>query len=402
MVALLIAAMLTATPLDVDATTLDERTVHGELLSIGADALTIKSGEDEVSLPLAKLQSVVSTKAPTGSALKPSLWIDLTDGSRLPISAFSAKQGKASVTLLGGLHLELPFSKLRRVQLLAQDESISELWNDVATAKLTGDAVVVRKGGDGRPVVLDFLEGAVGDVSDASIAFTLDGDTININRQKVKVEGIVFYRPASEKMPAVCRVDDASGASWSAKSLALDGDNLKLITVSGLEQSLPLASVTQFDFSLGKIVFLSDLAPLKSDWQPYLSTANLVEGARQMFGLRRDKTFSGKVLTLGETKFRKGLAVHSRSDVAYRLPGNFSRFVATAGIDPTQRSRGNVRLEIRGDDRVLFDQPIAGGSPPLQLDLDVTSVGRLTILVDYGEGLDIGDQLILGNARLIR
>lgn len=402
MLPLLIAALLTAAPLDVDATTLDERAVHGELHAITADALVIKSSAGEVSLPLAKLQNVVPAPAPANSTLKPSLWIDLTDGSRLPISTFVVKGGKASATLLGGQQLELPVAKLRRVQLLAHDDAISKLWNDVTAAKLTGDAVVVRKGGDGKPIVLDFLEGAVGDVTDASIAFTLDGDTINVNRQKVKVEGIVFYRPAIEKTPTICRVDDTSGAAWSAKSLVLDGDNLKLTTVSGLEQSLPLASITQLDFSFGKIVFLSDLAPLKADWQPYLSTATPTEGARQMFGLRRDKNFAAKTLTLGETKFRKGLALHSRSDVAYRLPGEFTRFVATAGIDPSQRSRGNVRLEIRGDDRVLFDGPIAGGSSAQSLDLDVTGVGRLTILVDYGDGLDIGDQLILGNARLIR
>jgi len=76
--------------------------------------------------------------------------------------------------------------------------------------------------------------------------------------------------------------------------------------------------------------------------------------------------------------------------------------VASVGIDPAQRSRGNVRLEIRGDDRVLFDEPLAGSDAPRAVELDVAGVGRLMILVDYGEGLDIGDQLILGNARLIR
>jgi hypothetical protein len=121
-----------------------------------------------------------------------------------------------------------------------------------------------------------------------------------------------------------------------------------------------------------------------------------------MFGLRKNTSYSGRPLMLGETTFRKGLALHSRSEVAYRLPGDFSRFVATVGIDPSQRSRGHVRLEIRGDDRLLFDEPIPGSDEPRAIELNTSGVGRLTILVDYGEGLDIGDQLILGNARLIR
>lgn len=397
MLVLLISALLSATPLDVEATLLDQRTVAGELLSISADTLTVKTESEEVALPLAKLQNVTPRLSPKGPAAQANLWLDLIDGSRLAISQFSVKSGKASATLANGQPFELPVAQLSRVQLLAQDEAIVKLWRDVTTAKLTGDAVVVRKGDK-----LDYLEGAVGDVSDASIAFTLDGDTINVNRQRVKVEGIVFYRPTTAKTQPICRVHLVDGAAWSAKSLALEGVNLTLTTVGGLEQTVPLADVSLFDFSLGKIVFLSDLQPLKADWQPYLATANLSAAAKQMFGLRRDQNFAGKPLMLGETTFRKGLAVHSRGEVAYRLPGEFSRFVATVGIDPAHRSRGNVRLEIRGDDRVLFDAPIAGGDASQQLDLDVAGVGRLTILVDYGEGLDIGDQLLLGQARLIR
>jgi hypothetical protein len=405
MVVLVISALLAAGPLDVEATTLDDRAVRGELVAITADALDLKSDEGRISIPLAKLHSVVPNHARATQIAKSTSWADLTDGSRLPVTSFAVKSAQASVTLADSEKLELPVSKLRCVRLLAHDEKdavLDKLWDEISAAKLKGDAIVIRKGGDGKPLVLDYLEGAVGDVTDASIAFTVDGDVINVNRQKVKVEGIVFYRPVAQKTLPLCRVDLADGTAWSAKSLEFDGENLNLVTASGLEQSVPVASVKQLDLSLGKILFLSELEPLKADWQPYLSTANLSAGARELFGLRRDRNFAGKPLALGAASFRKGLALHSRSEIAWRLPGEFSRFTATVGIDPAQRSRGHVRLEVRGDDRVLIDQPIDGGDAPQHVDLDLAGVGRLTILVDYGEGLDIGDQLILGNARLIR
>ena len=403
MLLLVITALLSAAPVDVDVTMLDDRAYHGQLKAITDDALVVQVESEEQSLPLAKLLSVLPTKPPAALPLTTNIFVELIDGTRLPSAEFAVRAGKAIMTLAGGEKLELPVMQLRQVRLLAQDDAVRKLWNDVVAAKITGDAVVVRKGGDGKPVVLDYLEGAVGDVGDASIAFQVDGDAINVNRQKVKVEGIIFYRPTtSAAADALCRVEDVRGAVWSAKSLALAGDNLELTTASGISHTLPLADIAQLDFSLDKIVYLSDIEPLKAEWQPFLASTNLSAAARQLFGLRRDKNFAGKPLALGETKFRKGLALHSRSEVAYRLPGEFSRLVASVGIDPAQRSRGNVRLEIRGDDRVLLDEPLAGSAAPRPIELDVTGVGRLTILVDYGEGLDIGDQLILGNARLIR
>jgi hypothetical protein len=76
--------------------------------------------------------------------------------------------------------------------------------------------------------------------------------------------------------------------------------------------------------------------------------------------------------------------------------------LATAGIDDGVEGRGHVRLTIAADGRTLFDGPVAGGDPPLPLDLDLAGATRLSILVDYGEGFDVSDHLDLGNARLVR
>ena len=147
---------------------------------------------------------------------------------------------------------------------------------------------------------------------------------------------------------------------------------------------------------------MSDLEPVKEAWQPYLGAASVSDSTRRLFAIRRDQNFHGEPIRLDEQEFRKGLAIHSRTEVSYRLPGEFGRLQAVIGIDASQKSHGNVRLEIRGDNRVLLDQTVAGNQPPQQVELDISEVGRLTILVDFGEGWDIGDQLLLGGARIIR
>ena len=49
-----------------------------------------------------------------------------------------------------------------------------------------------------------------------------------------------------------------------------------------------------------------------------------------------------------------------------------------------------------------YRQAISGKDDARSIELDLTGVKRLTILVDFGEQLDIGDHLLLCNARLTK
>ncbi len=84
----------------------------------------------------------------------------------------------------------------------------------------------------------------------------------------------------------------------------------------------------------------------------------------------------------------------------YRLPGPFSRFLAVVGIDDAVRPSGKTRLILRGDDNVLLDAVIAGSEPPRTIEFSLAAVRRLTIVVDFGDRLSTGNDLLLCNARL--
>ena len=111
----------------------------------------------------------------------------------------------------------------------------------------------------------------------------------------------------------------------------------------------------QIDFSGGKIVYLSDLKPDGVRWTPYFGTRKPLPAVEQFYAPRYDRNFDSGPLQLGGTPVPQGLALHSRTEIVYRLPGRFSRFQAVAGIDDAVRPGGKVRLVIRGDDKVLFD-----------------------------------------------
>jgi hypothetical protein len=128
---------------------------------------------------------------------------------------------------------------------------------------------------------------------------------------------------------------------------------------------------------------------------------------------RRNQSAYGGPLTLqfdaqsaapiDETRsYNKGLALRSHTELVYRVPAGFRRFTTVAGIDPSTSASGNVRLEIEGDGRLLWEDDIAGQEPPRSIELDIAGIKRLKIVVDYGRNLDTGDWLNLCDARIVK
>ena len=100
--------------------------------------------------------------------------------------------------------------------------------------------------------------------------------------------------------------------------------------------------------------------------------------------------------------FAKGLGIHSRTELVYRLTEPFERFHAIAGIDVAHRVRGTVQLTVMGDGRPLWSGTVRGNEPPVVLDVSLRGVRRLALLVDYGDESDAGDHLNLCEPRLVK
>ncbi len=220
--------------------------------------------------------------------------------------------------------------------------------------------------------------------------------------KRAKVFGFVYHHGAGDgPPPPVCRVTDASGSLWSARSVALAG-KLQWITSTGLNVSAPLEDVLRLDFSQGKLLYLSDLKPDSITWTPYFGADRPLPALRLFYAPRFNRGFDSEPLKLGGVVYSKGLALFARTELVYRLPKGFSRFRAVAGADETGGTSGKVRLTVRGDDRVLIQHDYSGKDAPQTIELDVAGVRRLTILVDFGDSLGTGDRLLLCNARIVK
>jgi hypothetical protein len=263
--------------------------------------------------------------------------------------------------------------------------------------------VIRRKDDSIQPV-----EGIVRNVSAERIGFQIDGETVPVSR--AKVDGVIYYHAAGRKLPRpLCFVEDVTGQRLAAVGATLAGDHLQLQTVCGLKLRRPLRVLSRLDFSAGKVQFLSDLKHELVRYTPYVGPATQAQIRRRR--PRNDCSLDGRTLELRFPEkddaaeplaYAKGVSLHSRTLLVYRLPGRYRRFRAVAGIDPAMAGRGHVRLVVAGDDKELLSTVLAGSKDPVTIDVDITGVTRLKILVDFGENRDDADRVHLCDARVIQ
>lgn len=416
--ALLVLIVATSAPTRLaTATRIDGNTQQGELRAWEADHIVLAVAEGDVRLGSNEMMSLRWPKvSDAGSDERTDLRIvELVDGTVLPVNDLNIAESQMELALpalAGGSEqrLVVPVARALAVQMRTLDAPLDAQWQEIRNEEFASDVLVIlKKNGQS----LDYVEGVLGDVTAEKIEFTLDGDSARVDRDKVA--GFVYRRQAPiSRAEARCVLEGHSGLIAPAARVQLAGDTLQVATVSGLKFDWPLADIHFADFSAGKVVYLSDIRQATVKRMPLVGLPPGADLLHKYGQPRRDQSaFGGPMAvaydptsrtapTVTPTSFGKGLALRSRTEIAFRLPSGYRNFMATVGIEPATRGTGSVQLAVFGDDRLLHDGEITGQQPPLDLNLDVTRVKRLKIIVDFGKNLDSGDWLNLCDARLVK
>jgi hypothetical protein len=411
----LAADVVVAADADVTVRPLTGETVKGKLVELSEQQVSIALSPENRTFAASDLLAIEFAAAKVAD--KPTVWVDLLDGSKLLALGYEVSAGKASVRLVGGQMVEIPTRSIHAARFRQQDNELAQAWREIVLAEHTSDLIVVRKTsmrtveeGEGEPktvteTALDVLDGTVLDIRPDSVKFDFDGDKIDVKREKI--EGIVYYHAVRRELPpSVCRLVDAGGSQWSLKSLALAEDTVSLVTAAGVSASLPLSGVAKVDFSVGNIVMLAELAPDTGDGEPVVSLQPKAMAAPfgRMFKVSALPPLGADGFKIGGKRYESGLSLHSPLTLVYRVPEGFRKFHALAGVDDSIVAPGDFVLQILGDGKELFRHEFQGAEErgPLAIDLDLTGVRRLSIVVDPADGQDIGDQLNLCEARLTK
>lgn len=197
----------------------------------------------------------------------------------------------------------------------------------------------------------------------------------------------------SQSVPAVqcfLRGDDI----WAGRLVGGDAGRIILERGGGNRVTLPVSQLSEIRFRSDRVFFLSDLTPKEYECKPFATT---------QWEWRRDRSVANRPLRIGKRSYARGIGMHSQSSLVYELEPGYAHFAADIGIDEAVGYHGHVVMRVLADDKEVFNSgPVTGRDEPTSILVPINNVRQLTLVVDYGQELDIGDQANWANARLVK
>jgi len=254
------------------------------------------------------------------------------------------------------------------------------------------DTVYLRDKSDKEKIVS--VSGKVTALDDTSLAFEFRGQERSITRDRVV--GLVFAhdgRPVP-KNPGLYQVVYLDGGQVLPCRIKSIGDHAAFEMLDGGMATPPRDVLLALRTANGRRVDLTDIDPTADEAIPF-------------FGLklshRVNSSFAGKpIMLFNEKTYERGLAVHSKSRLHYKLDTPCERFQATFGLMNPGGKLGDVTARVLGDGKVLWEQAnITAETGSIDVDVTLKGVERLILEVDFGGGQDVGDRAAWCNPRLV-
>jgi len=383
--AMVLLAMVSAPQVEVSTI---EGTRHSGVLT-SADSASWKLETDGQSVEIA-LSSILEARLPAKDAAASASphEVILLDGSRIGTKTVQLSNETLTITAAATDSIDLPRSVIGNIRLAESPSSVDDQWAALLERERREDWLVLRKQDK-----LDFVPGVVSGITDQHVSLLLEGETVPVPR--AKVFGVILRqrKTSGAKSPGI--VELVSGDRLAVRTVTSKGAEFTLQLAAGPTVTIPMTSIRVVDFSANKLTWLSSLKPrdvkLKRhiiDWAP---------------AVKNDVDSWGRLpLQLDNQIFSRGVCIRSKTVVQYRLNGDYRRFVSLMGIQ--QDYVGGVDVKILVDGQNLLTQSVSWqDKKPFNIDLDVSGKFLLEIQVDYGkDGSDLGDHLVLAEARLLK
>lgn len=374
-----------------DAVLLDGQTLSGELVSL-APTLVLRTPEGDTQLAWSDLLSLAPRRPADGRAAQPAsapstgVVLRLSDGSRFPAQIEPGADHSLSVVRPGASPQAIEMDAIDSITVGEPVGEAAARLAEVLDAPEPGsDAVVVSRGDK-----VMVLSGALQKLDGEAVRFHWNGQALDLPWSRVTGLRVARGTPRGASHKVVCvdgRLFAGRVRAGDARSVTLQSGILGVIEV-------PWAEIARIDCLSERLVFLSDLKPAGYTFEPFFD---------KNWEYALDASLTGRPIRVGGRGFSRGVSMHSRSALTYRVDGGFRAFAATAGILDEMQGRGRAAMRLLGDGRVLWEHPdVRGGQPPLPVVADLTGVRELVLEVDFGEDLDLADHACWAFARLIR
>lgn len=276
------------------------------------------------------------------------------------------------------------------------------VWPTRRPAEESADFVVSK--------TLDERKAALKSISKAGVVYTSSMLKRDVTIQCADTAVIWTMAPLDPppKPPATLHaiVQLTDGGSIQGSITSLAEGVLKLTDLYGANRSIGTASVSGIYFKNGRIAYLSDQPPATvKEEANYIRDPARTHPSDKVFPFQVDRNVRGGKLAIRGQEFRKGLGVHSRSELTWELGGAYSRFEATIGIDDVavESECGSVIFVVIADGKKVWDSgPVTWKDAPRPVTVALAGAQQLTLLVDWGDDFERGDCADWALARVIK
>lgn len=251
------------------------------------------------------------------------------------------------------------------------------------------DMLIARKTATSN---LQSVKGALKSIGEDKITFNYNDKDRRIDRSKVPA--IFLAKLASSNRRPACSIRLVDGSVLRVTSVRVEGEELTVISPVFGELKVPRDKIASISFESDRVTDMVGLEPVEVKEHGFFDV---------VFNYRKNRSVSGKALRLDGKVYDSGLGMHSYSEITWNIDKKYARFLATVGIDDAVRPNGNVNVTVLADGKeVLGPVKITGRDKPVDVNIEVNKVLKLTIRVDFGDDkLDIFDHLNIANPRLV-
>ena len=143
------------------------------------------------------------------------------------------------------------------------------------------------------------------------------------------------------------------------------------------------------------LTWLSSIKPEKSVHTPVFDA---------VFPARFDATVDGGDMQVLGQPLERGIGVHSKSELVFKLDGKPRKFFTVCGIDAETNGRGGVTARVLADGKEVWKSgEVTAKDAAKMVSVDLGPAKALTLEVDYGaDGDDSGDHFDWGWAAVIK
>ena len=315
-------------------------------------------------------------------------YLRMQSGGRQPFTKLRLNEDAASIESANRSSRRFSLELVEAIVFVESESVAQALQNRTSD----NDAVVVSTS-RGEQVVPGLVEA----VDETHVVLNYNGKSRRIALDKVRA--VVMAQIETTKPKGIlAKVSLIDGSTLVGAIDSMTKRKLDFFLAPSHRIEIDCNEIQQVVIQSDRVVYLSDLSPLRQEQQTQFVAARPWQRDRSLLGNPIQLKFTSKNKTVS---FDKGLGTRSFTSLVFPNDG-FNTFHAVAGIDAETAGKGDCEMVVSGDGIRLWSQRVQASADPKMIKVDITGINEVTLEVYPGEQFDLADHADWADARFTK